>query len=177
MPRNFWTDQKLVVHVFGHQQMKCFLYILGSQCLSIVSILGNLSKEHSGLLHNLHILGLSTVIYIVPFLTTSSTNCFSFARIFCVSKFLALEESLGVAIKRSCLFFQVSNVDFFSGMSCPLIVIAYKLKRTEIRLTAIIPCGSSSFFISSSSMLSSSTHLMKFFFLNLTFDEGWIWLE
>ena len=80
-----------------------------------------------------------------------------------MSKFLALEASLGVGNIRSCFFFQVSNVDFFSGMSCPLIVIAFKLKCTEIRLTVIIPCGSSSFFISSSSMLSSSTHLMTNF--------------
>ena len=58
----------------------------------------------------------------------------------------------------------------FSGMSCPLIVIAYKLKRTEIRLTAIIPCGSSSFLISSLSMLSSSTHLMTNF---LEFNVRW----
>ena len=59
---------------------------------------------------------------------------------------------------------------FFSGMSCPLIVIANMIKRTEIRLTAIIPCGSSSFFISSSSMLSSSAHLMTNF---LEFNVGW----
>ena len=58
----------------------------------------------------------------------------------------------------------------FSGMSCPLIVITYKLKRTEIRLTAMIPCGSSSFLISSSSMLSSSTHLMTNF---LEFNVRW----
>ena len=59
---------------------------------------------------------------------------------------------------------------FFLECLVLLIVIAYKLKRTEIRLTAIIPCGSSSFLISSSSMLSSSTHLMTNF---LEFNVRW----
>ena len=170
MHRNFLTDQKLVVHVFGHQQMKCFLYILGSQCFSLVCILGNLSKKHGGLRHNLHILG-----HFDSHLHCALSHHIQHKLLFLCTNFLCVQISgigsiFGGWEHKVVFLFSNSQCWFFSGMSCPLIVIAHKLKRTEIRLTAIIPCGLSSFFISSSSMLSSSTHLMTNF---LEFNVRW----
>ena len=111
---------------------------------------------------------ISTVIYIVPFLTKSSTNCFSFARFFCVSKFLALEASLGVGNIRSCLFFQVSNVDFFwNVLSFDCHSIQAKAHRDPFNSNNSLWFDS---FLISSSMLSSSTHLMTNF---LEFNVQW----
>ena len=49
------------------------------------------------------------------------------------------------------------------GIVCPLMVKTYRLYRMEILLTAMIPCGWSSFFIYFPSILSSSSHLITTF--------------
>ena len=76
--------------------------------------------------------------------------------------FLHWKHLWGLGMYGRVSFFRYPILILF-GIVCPLMVKTYRLYRMEIRFTAMIPCGWSSFLISSSSILFSSLHLMTQF--------------
>ena len=154
--------RKRVVNVCEHLRMKSFLYTWGSQCLFQFSILGNLLISQHGHLDNSRILvRFCSHLNYVLLHHIQHKQLFLYMNSWCPN-FWHWKHLWGLGMYGRVSFFRYPILILF-GTVCPLMVKTYRLYRMDILLTAMIPCGWSSFLISSSSILSSSSHLMTNF--------------